>query len=124
MEEALDILTERLDLDIGRVVFVTLKGSLDSHSAGDVLRTLEGMLKEPAKGVVLDLASLDYMSSAGFGVIAGANRRVADGGGSLVIVGLPDKLKGVFDDLGLAKIVETADTRDAALEWIRSRAGD
>ncbi len=124
MQQTLDILTERADLDVGPVAFVTLKGCLDSHSAASVLRTLEGMLKEGAVCVVIDLSSLEYMSSAGFGVLAGANRRVADGGGSLVIVGLPDKLKSVFDDLGLAKIVMLADSRDAALEWIRRRGAE
>lgn len=67
--------------DGARILAVT--GELDAHTASDLEASLEGLASD--SDVVLDLAALDFMDSSGLRVIITVNRRLADGGGSLVL---------------------------------------
>lgn len=63
-------------------IFV-VAGELDAHTASDLETALEPV--ESDADVVLDLSGLEFMDSSGLRVIISVNRRLVDGGGSLVL---------------------------------------
>lgn len=113
--QELHIQTETRQWQGKAVAIVTLAGYLDSDTAAQLMRTLAEFIDRGTPNIVLDMSDLGYMSSAGFGVIAGAHQRAASKQGRLVITGLTDKLKAVFDNLGLPDLVEVYPDREAAL---------
>jgi anti-sigma B factor antagonist len=99
----------------GRTI-VALKGRL---TLGNLLVSTENKLRSliesgPVK-VVLDLTELDYMDSAGIGMLmmcAGGSRA---NGGDFRIAGPNDRVKKIFEIANVDKIVPVHPTLDAAL---------
>lgn len=56
----------------GQVAVVTLTGSIDSPAAEDVSRFLNTLLAKGSRRIVLDLAGVDYVSSAGLWALRAA----------------------------------------------------
>ncbi len=117
--QGLDLQTETIDVDGHKAAVIVLSGYLDTYTAPSLLKALQAAADEGAVDIVFDMAALEYMSSAGFGVIAGAHHRVGDKGGKLVVACLSDKLQSILDDLGLSEIVPTAATREAAISLLK-----
>ena len=77
---------------------IALEGRLDTGSAPELEDILESSLNGVNK-LVLDLAKLDYLSSAGLRVLLSAHKRmVGQGGMTLRHVG--ETVKDVFDITG------------------------
>jgi len=79
-----------------------LAGRLDASqtaSADDQLAKVTGQ-------TVADLSELDYISSAGIGVILKTYKRLHDQGGGLTLVNLPPRIRNVFQYAGLDRILD------------------
>lgn len=68
--------------------------------------------------VVLDLAGVDYISSAGLRVLLVAARRVQATGGRLALCGMGQPVRQVFQLAGFLPLFTIQDTRDAAVDQI------
>lgn len=120
--QELRIQTEMRQWEGKAVAIVALAGYLDSDTAPRLMRAMADIMDQGTTNIVLDTTNLGYMSSAGFGVIAGAHQRSASKHGRLIITGLSDKLKAVFDNLGLPDLVEILPDREAALRVLTEPA--
>jgi anti-sigma B factor antagonist len=83
-----------------------LAGELDTHTAPQLVEHLEAVAD--GADLVVGLAAVSFISSAGLSALLNAQRRLAESGGSLVVdepsaaVGRLIELSGVADKLGLA----------------------
>ena len=70
----------------GRLLCIYLYGEIDHHSAVDLRRELDELIlqKQPLR-LVLDLARIEFMDSAGLGLLMGRYRLVKSLGGTMVI---------------------------------------
>ena len=65
---------------------VVLSGTLDHHAARGAREQIDAQIAETGcRRLVLDLAEVDFMDSAGIGLILGRLGRMNDVGGELVI---------------------------------------
>lgn len=71
---------------------IALSGSFDASQA-DRAREVFGALKDSA---VVDFSSLDYISSAGLGVLLGAQQRLKAQGKGLTIIHMNPMVRDVF----------------------------
>jgi anti-sigma B factor antagonist len=81
---------------------VFLAGRLDASQtalADERLESLSGTAR-------MDLSELDYISSAGIGVILKTYKRLHDAGGALSLVNLPARILNVFQYAGLDRILD------------------
>ena len=91
-----------LTIDTGAEGKVRLTGRLDAAQAGAAqafLDRLQGV-------VVLDCAALDYLSSAGLGVLLKTHKRLLAGGGKLRLVAVSRHLRDIFTYSGFDRILE------------------
>lgn len=88
---------------VGPVVVVTLVGYLDAHTIVDLERFLDQLIKAGHKKVVMDLAQLSYIASAGVGLFINLNHRLK-GTGSVQLVNPSANVKEIFTILGLDAI--------------------
>ena len=72
-------------------------------------------LLRPMSLSVIDLAGVDYVSSAGLRVILLAGKRLKAGGGRLALAGLRDNVREVFEMSGFLTLFPVLPTVDAAL---------
>jgi anti-sigma B factor antagonist len=86
---------------LGSIHTVALKGQLDAHTAPELERFLEHLIRtEKRTRLVLDFTSLEYISSAGLGVLMGFIEEVREQGGDIKLASVPEKIFHVLDLLG------------------------
>lgn len=81
---------------------VFLSGRLDASQVDKAKGAFEDL---GDKTVTADFSALDYISSAGIGVILATYKRLTDAGQSLRLVNMTDRIKNVFKFAGLDKIL-------------------
>ena len=102
----------------GGVRLYGVKGRLDSATAGDLDKALQSLFTETGTRAVIDLAALDYISSAGLRVMLMLAKRAKQSQGRLILCSLSPHVREVFEISGFMKILETAADQAAALDAI------
>jgi anti-anti-sigma factor len=92
----------------------TVRGRVDSASAGEMEKSLASAFNAPGQRAVLDLAGLDYISSAGLRVVLMLAKRAKQTGGRLLLCGLSASVREVFEISGFLKIIEVVKDVTAA----------
>jgi anti-anti-sigma factor len=90
------------EIRLGEQGEVVLSGRLDAAQCDKALAFLDGV---PAPRVV-DLAGLDYISSAGLGVLLKTQKRVMANGRGLRLVNANRHIRDIFRYAGFDKIFE------------------
>lgn len=88
-------------------------GADGSEKLGDKVRSL---LQAGEKKVLLNLASVAYIDSAGLGELVNAFTTVKKQGGALKLVGVTKKLKDLLVITKLATVFDSYETEATALE--------
>lgn len=76
---------------------VTLAGRLDTHTFEDLDERLAPLLTRQLHSLVLDLAGLDYISSAGIRSIFKARKQLGLHGGKVLLVNPQAQIRKVLD---------------------------
>ena len=76
---------------------VVLAGRLDTHTYEDLDEKLSPLLTRHLHSLVLDLAALEYISSAGIRSIFKARKALAGHGGKVLVVNPQAQIQKVFD---------------------------
>jgi anti-sigma B factor antagonist len=90
-----DLIIERIERD-DRVTTVVLAGELDLSTISELHRALDAECSSTPSRLVIDIAAVEFIDSAALHLFVTMRDRVADGGGSLEIVQVPERLRRVF----------------------------
>jgi anti-sigma B factor antagonist len=97
------------------ITIIELAGQLDAHTASEFERFLEQIVRDDGKrNLVLDFHALEYISSAGLGVLMGLIEEVRAAGGDMKLAALPDKIFHVLDLLGFPIVFQIFPTLKGA----------
>jgi anti-sigma B factor antagonist len=103
---------------VGGVSILDLHGKILIGEGDDVLRDAVGRLVEAGKTkVLLNLADVPYVDSAGLGEIVRCYTTVSRKGGRLKLVNLTTKIR---DLLSITKLLTVFETYDAEEQAVRS----
>jgi anti-sigma B factor antagonist len=97
---------------LNRVDLLTLQGWLDAASAPQLKEQIDSLLGQNRCRIVLDLSSLEGLSSAGLRVLAEARKRARDRkitdleGGDVRLAGASPYIRELLDMTGLSTIFE------------------
>jgi anti-sigma B factor antagonist len=112
-----DALTISVSPEPGYVV-VSVAGGIDMATAAQFRDQLASVISGGARRVVVDLAWVTFMASAGVGVLMGAHRVLAAQGGSLVVASPSPAAGRVLSVVGLDQVVPvTGRVAEAAARW-------
>ena len=95
---------------------VKISGYLDSSTFPQLQEHLDNLLKQGNQYYLLDLQNLDYISSAGLGVLMGILREVRERNGDLKIFNMSEKIERVFYLLGFSRLMKVYSSEAEALE--------
>ena len=85
---------------------VEVSGRIAASESMDLTRRLEKYIaSEAARGLVLDLSRVEYMSSAGLGTVVWLGKRMREAKQGFAISGLRDRVAQVFKLSGLDRIL-------------------
>ena len=118
-------ITERKTADI---VTLSLSGKLDTTTAKAFEERILGQIESGDRRFIIDLAQLDYVSSAGLRVFVLAAKRLDSANGKLVLCGFKktvpchtlnrtrDPVREVFDIAGFSSIFSIYGSHDEAIK--------
>jgi anti-sigma B factor antagonist len=106
--------------DMKHVSIVYLKGYLDAHTAPDFEKALQELVDENQVCIVVNLAELNYISSAGLGVFMGFIEDIRKKGGDIKLAELTEKVYRVFDLLGFPVLYEIFQKEEEAIKKFKS----
>ncbi|MBI2569569.1 MAG: STAS domain-containing protein [Candidatus Schekmanbacteria bacterium] len=106
--------------DLSGVTVLRVAGFVDAHTAPDFERQLVRLIESGRTRVVLDLAGLEYMSSAGLGVFMAVVEDLRGNGGDLRVASLRENVRSVYELLGFHTVFMTFEGVDEA---VRSYSG-
>jgi anti-anti-sigma factor len=85
---------------------VVVSGRLDAANAEKALAFLQGVEDH----CEIDMAALEYISSAGLGVLLRTHKRLSDDGSGLRLVNVNSHIRDIFSYSGFDKLFEIEDT--------------
>ncbi len=95
--------------------YIQIEGDLDASSSIQLDEAIKDTLqKKEVKKILFDCTQLNYISSAGLGVFMSYIRDFENKKIKHVIFGLSDKVKSVFEILGLDKLLHIVKTKEEA----------
>jgi anti-sigma B factor antagonist len=112
---------EGIEISEGRVgarrdiTLVTVKGYVDTMTCSILLNKITQILQNGIFHIVVDLAQVNYVSSAGWGVFVGEIKGIRDKGGDLKIVQMTPEVYDVFEMLEFHRILAYYDSIEEAL---------
>ncbi len=100
------------------VYTVKMTGSLDSGTYEAFEEELNEIIDENTKAVVLDLAGLDYISSAGIRVVISAEKSLKRKGASFAMINLQPQIKRVFEAMKILPIFNIFEDTEEADKYL------
>ena len=97
-------------------LIVSVDGRLDAVTTTEFEQTLGGWIDEGDIRFIVDLAGLDYISSAGLRGILTSVKRLKAEGGQLVLTTLHGTVKEVFEISGFSTIIPIFESIEDALQ--------
>ena len=94
----------------------SLDGRFDAHSAGDVEKELNLAISKGARKLLLDMDSVEYMSSAGLRILLAVAKKLKKEEGDIKLCSLKPYVKEVFDIAGFTQIFKIYNTTEEAIQ--------
>ena len=108
---------------VGDVVVLDLKGRITLGDGDQLLKDkVNSLVNQGHKGIVLNLAGVPYIDSAGLGEIVGSYTTVSRQGGSLKLLNLTKKITDLLAITKLLTVFETFDVEDEAVRSFSASA--
>jgi len=106
----------------GEVVVVAPSGRVDSVTSAELEGRLAQVVAAGERRIVLDLAGVEYISSAGLRVLLMLAKKLRDPAGGLVVCSLGQAVRMTFELAGFLPIFDVAASRDEAVARLAGRA--
>jgi len=117
-----EIVTENLTFSqdqAGSGLVVNASGRIDSSTSSLFEEQLSAAQAKAPTALIIDLAGVEYMSSAGLRVLLVTAKKTKAAGNQLILCGLSEHLMEVFDVSGFSSIFNI----EATLDDARQKAG-
>lgn len=84
---------------------ISLSGHLNTTTAPELEQAIQALDPTPSD-LVIDVAGIDYLSSAGLRVLLAAKKHLDACGGTFSVINATDDVQEVFDITGLTEVLE------------------
>ena len=87
------------------LIAIRLGKILDNRNVHELAKILKRAHDESYKSILIDFSKLEFLSSAGVGVIVSKNRMVSGNGGQIVLFDVPDTVIFVLTELDVVDLL-------------------
>ena len=85
---------------------VLLSGELDTAATERFANDIAPLMEGEGREITIDFAELEYISSAGMRMLLQLNKDVSALGGKVILQGMSDDIKQIFQLTGLDNVLE------------------
>ena len=90
----------------GKILLFEITEDLDNHQTEKIRNRADYEIQRfMPERVIIDFKSVNFMDSAGIGLIIGRYKQVSAMGGKLELINVSEKIKKIFDMAGILKII-------------------
>lgn len=122
MWKKFNLTSSNIDAGGVNVARVKIDGYLDSSTFPRLREHLDQLIQDQQYNCLLDLSDLDYISSAGLGVLMQMLRQVRENNGDLKIINMSEKIERVFNLLGFSRLMRVYESEEEALRSFAENA--
>ena len=102
-------------------VIVDIEGQLVGGPNSQTFRRfIRGLLEKDMKRVIVNLHHVRWANSQGVGMLVGAQTRVKDAGGELVLVNVTDKIHSILSVTRLLLFFTTFEKEEEAIRYLKT----
>lgn len=88
------------------ICIIEVKGSLDTETHQDLKNKLDEIVSESTKVIIVDMKGVNYISSAGIGVIMAAKKSLKQKHISFAMIDLQPQIEKVFEAMKILPMVD------------------
>ena len=99
----------------GEILVLSPVGRLDSDNAHAFESVIMGQIRKGEQRLVVDFTRLDFISSSGLRILLIAAKTLRAEDGTLVLCGMKEHIREVFQISGFGHIIPIEDSLEAAL---------
>jgi anti-sigma B factor antagonist len=104
---------------IGNISIVEPVGYINAHTAKNFENVLQDLVEKKQNRIVINCRGLEYVASAGLGVIMGFIDTIRDDQGDIRMCNINETVRNIFDVLGFTQLYSIFDTEDGAVTSFR-----
>lgn len=97
-----------------QVAIVYPKGHLDAHNVEKFEKELVKLIDKHIVRIIINCSDLNYISSAGMGIIMGYLDEIREKSGDIKLCGVSDRVYEIFDLVGFTEIYDFLKDEDTA----------
>lgn len=94
---------------------ISLKGNLDAETAPKFASKINELVQSGTPVIICNMKELEYIASAGLGVIISANEALKKKNGSVILTEMSDKVLKIFKMLGFDTLFTIEKDNQSAL---------
>ena len=100
---------------------VKIDGNLDGQKSDELMIAIEKQIVPGNVDILVNFENVDYISSMGIGTLISLYGDIKEKNGSLILYGIRDAVKDIFDRTHLNKRLIICDNEKEALEFLRKK---
>ena len=94
---------------------IRVDGVIDTLTASELEQVFESLLRRGRYRIVVDLAGVDYISSAGWGIFISHIKDIRDNSGDVKLANMVSDVREIFELLEFDKVLEAHPSVDSAV---------
>jgi anti-anti-sigma factor len=107
------------------LALLTLSGTIETTNASGLEETLERIIDGKCYRIVVDLGSVKYISSAGWGIFISEIKRIRRNGGDIKLAAMTPEVREVFELLEFNNILKPFhDKEEAVKDFLQSEQAE
>jgi anti-sigma B factor antagonist len=105
------------------ISIIRIDGVIDTLTASQLEEVLEKLLQRQRYKIILDLAGVDYISSAGWGIFISRIKEIRDKEGDIKLAGMVPNVLEIYELLEFDNILKSFESVDTARLAIGGTSG-
>ncbi len=93
---------------------IQVTGALDMKTSQELELACQPLMQKGQGKMILDFSRLEYINSQGLGVLLQLQKQLGTRGGGVVVAGLSERVRGVFETTGVHKVIGVYATAEQA----------
>ncbi|MCK4573182.1 MAG: STAS domain-containing protein [candidate division Zixibacteria bacterium] len=103
---------------------VRVDGVIDTMTAGEVEEVIDSLLQRDRYKIVIDLAGVDYISSAGWGIFISHIKDIRSSGGDIKLANMISNVYEIYDLLEFDNVLRAYGSVDEARDAFSDQPAD
>lgn len=116
MAEASDDLKVNIEYPSESIAVVRAKGYIDTVTVPEMEKSIHGIIGKKIYKIIVDLASINYVSSAGWGVFVSELKDLRSNDGDIVLIGMSPEVYDVYELMEFSQILKSFSSINESLE--------